>query len=388
MISLTPGYGQYVRSGIEFVVNFCNGKVYLTDAEYCRLSSIPIGRVLDRLDEMQEGIYWHDIPICPTHRKERKKSVRLIPAETIFDWLLVDRRTIAERLARDTDEFAVYIYRLAGSTIHLLESVKSIIKAQETENLRIQVLSLKVFEVTAAAYQLRLGEEIGSEHPYGWLKVFDEVELSELIAEIEKDYRLVESEPAACDRIEATIYEWHESAIANSSPELAAAFSDEIEPVLLAKPTAENTEDYLTVWQYLETISEIGENDSLNDAILLNAAAINVCKNRGLEPREIISNRLGTVYAFPVSVLKQLDKKRKTVSDDENEHYFTIPQYFNLVSNRQKEISLSDAITLNALAFNICKEKRIEIKQETFTTLGIMNAFPLSIIEQVERYLN
>jgi hypothetical protein len=62
------------------------------------------------------------------------------------------------------------------------------------------------------------------------LKVFDEAELSELIAEIEKDYRLVESEPAACDRIEATIYKWHESAIAISSPELIAAFSDEIDP--------------------------------------------------------------------------------------------------------------------------------------------------------------
>jgi len=108
-------------------------------------------------------------------------------------------------------------------------------------------LSLKVFEVTAAAYRLRLGEEMGSEHPYGWLKVFDEAELSELIAEIEKDYRLVESEPAAWARIEATIYEWHESAIAISSPELAAAFSDEIDQVLLTKPTAENTTESAAV---------------------------------------------------------------------------------------------------------------------------------------------
>jgi hypothetical protein len=90
--------------------------------------------------------------------------------------------------------------------------------------------------VTATAYRLRLPEEIGSEHPYGWLKVFDEEELSELSAEIEKDYRLVESEPAAWDWIEATIYEWHESAIAISSPKLAAAFNDEIDEVLLTQP--------------------------------------------------------------------------------------------------------------------------------------------------------
>ena len=107
--------------------------------------------------------------------------------------------------------------------------------------------SLRVFEVTAAAYRLRLGEQIGSENIYGWLKVFDKDELSELIVEIEKDYRLAESEPAAWDRIEATIYEWHESAIAISSPEVAAAFSDEIDEVLLTKPTAENTTESASV---------------------------------------------------------------------------------------------------------------------------------------------
>ncbi len=107
--------------------------------------------------------------------------------------------------------------------------------------------SVKVFEVTAAAYRLRLGEEIGSEHLYGWLKVFDKDELSELIAEIAKDYRLVESEPGAWDRIEATIYEWHESTIALSCPELAAAFSDEIDEVLLTQPLVENTTESVPV---------------------------------------------------------------------------------------------------------------------------------------------
>ncbi len=108
-------------------------------------------------------------------------------------------------------------------------------------------LSLKVFEVIATAYRLRLGEQIASEHPYGWLKVFEEEELCELIAEIEKDYRLVESEPAAWDRIEATIYEWHESALAISSPEVAAAFGDEIDEVLLTKPIAENSTESATL---------------------------------------------------------------------------------------------------------------------------------------------
>ena len=115
------------------------------------------------------------------------------------------------------------------------------------ESIAILDTSTPWFEVIAAAYRFRLGEEIGSENLYGWLKVFDKDELSELIAEIEKDYRLVGAEPAAWDRIEATIYEWHESAIALSSRELAVAFSDEIDEVLLTQPTAENTTESVPV---------------------------------------------------------------------------------------------------------------------------------------------
>jgi len=104
-------------------------------------------------------------------------------------------------------------------------------------------LSLTVFEVTAAAYRLRLGEAISSENPYHWLTVFDSDELSELIAELEKAYRLAESESGAWNQIEIVIHEWHESAKAISSPELAAAFRDEIDEVLLTPPQIESTNE-------------------------------------------------------------------------------------------------------------------------------------------------
>lgn len=330
MNSLTPGYGQYVKSGIEFVVNFCNGKIFLTDTTYRELSGVPIGRVLDRLDAMQEGTYWHDIQVCPTHRKDGQKSVRLIPAETIFDWLLVDCRTVAERLARETDEFAAYSYRLASSTISQLQSVKSISEALDQQRKDIELLKEQAKENT---------ERIKAQE-------------TENLRTQEAANRLAE----------------------RKAIKLTANQDSDKEP-----------DDYLTVPQYLE---DIDKNGILNNAIKMNATAIDFCKNRDIEIRETASNDLGILYAFPVSVLKQLDKKRETVPDDEDEHYFTIPQYFNTVLNRQKEISLNDAITLNALAFNICKAKGIQIKQEYFTTLGTMNAFPVSVIEQVERYLN
>jgi hypothetical protein len=109
-------------------------------------------------------------------------------------------------------------------------------------------VSLTVFEVMAAAYRLRLGESISSEHPYAWLKVFDSDELCELIGELEKAYRVAESEPGSWNAIEIIIYEWHESAIALSSPELAAAFNDEIDEVLLTPPQIESTTESTQVY--------------------------------------------------------------------------------------------------------------------------------------------
>lgn len=100
-------------------------------------------------------------------------------------------------------------------------------------------MSQVVIEAMDVAYRLLLGEQIGSEHPYGWLKVFDSEELTEFIAEITA-YRLVESEPEAYDRLDVLIHDWHESAIAISSEELAVSFNDELDEVLLTQPIAES----------------------------------------------------------------------------------------------------------------------------------------------------
>lgn len=110
-----------------------------------------------------------------------------------------------------------------------------------TYMIKAATMSQVVLELIHVAYRLRLGEQIGVEHPYGWLKIFDEEELSELITEVESAYRLVGSEPQAWDSLDALIHEWHESAIAISSKELMAAFNDELDEVLLTQPIAEST---------------------------------------------------------------------------------------------------------------------------------------------------
>jgi hypothetical protein len=100
--------------------------------------------------------------------------------------------------------------------------------------------SKTVFELLTVAFSLLLGKEIGFENPYGWLRVFDSDDLQDFIKEVSEAFRLIDSSSRTWNMIDAIIHEWHESAIAIASPELAAAFSDEIDEVPLTQPSAQN----------------------------------------------------------------------------------------------------------------------------------------------------
>jgi hypothetical protein len=99
------------------------------------------------------------------------------------------------------------------------EEVTSLVKAATQ--------SKAVFEALTVAFSLLLGKEIGFEHPYGWLSVFEEDDLQEFIKELSEAFRLIDSSSTAWEMIDALIHEWHESGIAIASSELAAAFSAE-----------------------------------------------------------------------------------------------------------------------------------------------------------------
>ncbi|MBD2534980.1 hypothetical protein H6G97_38345 [Nostoc flagelliforme FACHB-838] len=110
------------------------------------------------------------------------------------------------------------------------EEVNSLVKAATQ--------SKAVFETLTVAFSLLLGEKIGFEHPYGWLSAFESDDLQEFIKELTEAFRLIDSSTTAWEMIDALIHEWHESAIAIASPELAAAFSAETDEVPLTKPSA------------------------------------------------------------------------------------------------------------------------------------------------------
>ncbi len=101
---------------------------------------------------------------------------------------------------------------------------------------KVATQSKAVFEALTVAFSLLLGKEIGFEHPYGWLSIFDSDDLQDFIKELSEAFRLVDSSSTGWDLIEAIIHEWHESAIAITSPELAAAFSSETDEVPLTNP--------------------------------------------------------------------------------------------------------------------------------------------------------
>lgn len=114
----------------------------------------------------------------------------------------------------------------------------ALLRREEMANLvKAAALSKVVVEMINVAYRLRLREEIGSDHPYGWLKAFDTEELNELVTEIVNAFRQC-SDMGDWDAFSALTHEWHESALAIDSLELKKAFSDELdEEVLLTQPT-------------------------------------------------------------------------------------------------------------------------------------------------------
>ncbi len=115
------------------------------------------------------------------------------------------------------------------------------VKSQETRKANKANKANDLSSPIGIVEQLRSGEEISADHPYGWLRVFDSEELADLLEETQEAL----SQPDALDELDAVIYEWHESAIAIESPELAEAFlSNEFEEeVMLTKPAAKEAED-------------------------------------------------------------------------------------------------------------------------------------------------
>jgi hypothetical protein len=94
----------------------------------------------------------------------------------------------------------------------------------------------EVLEIIYAAFLTLRGVPPTAGSCYGWLSAFDTDEVQELVTEVLGAYRNAPLVAEGWDELEAIIHEWHESAIAILSDDLAAAFVDDAEEVILSAP--------------------------------------------------------------------------------------------------------------------------------------------------------
>jgi len=90
--------------------------------------------------------------------------------------------------------------------------------------MKVITISKKVLENLDIAYKLRLGEDVNSQHPFVWLKVFDSDELGEFITEILNAFQGLSSGINDWELLDAVIHEWQESAMAIQNKEVVSAF--------------------------------------------------------------------------------------------------------------------------------------------------------------------
>ncbi len=89
------------------------------------------------------------------------------------------------------------------------EKVTALVRATQVTNLAL--------EVTSIAYRLMEGEKVSANHPYAWLMEFDRDDLKDFVESVTSTFHQFAGLPSAWDEVDAVIFEWHESALINSS---------------------------------------------------------------------------------------------------------------------------------------------------------------------------
>jgi hypothetical protein len=94
-----------------------------------------------------------------------------------------------------------------------------------------------LFNLAGAIYSLGTSKGLDSQHSYAWLKALDEEEIEQLFAEIHEAFSQVLAGEDSWDNFEAVLHEWHESALAIMSEELAEAFAAKADEIPLPEPS-------------------------------------------------------------------------------------------------------------------------------------------------------
>jgi len=99
---------RYENNGIELVINQETGDAYATQAGYVRMSGVSQSTVSTRMNTQR----FNNEKTAEILTSTGLKTVRLIPADTVFEWAMKDKPSLA--LAMGKAGATVFMHQLAG----------------------------------------------------------------------------------------------------------------------------------------------------------------------------------------------------------------------------------------------------------------------------------
>jgi len=132
-----PNSYQVFKSpdGVELVIDMATGEAFATQAGYARMS----GKAKSTISERLQKVQFQGIKTAEIQTKQGLRMVRLIPANTVFEWLFDDEPKLAKTMGA------------AGATMYLHQQAGYKVESKPEPKPKT---SLEMFE-----YQLAIAKE-------------------------------------------------------------------------------------------------------------------------------------------------------------------------------------------------------------------------------------
>ena len=96
--------------------------------------------------------------------------------------------------------------------------------------------SKTLLEILNTAFLISNGKTVNTRSTYSWMNAFDQEEIQTLVAEVSDAYHSAAAMAKDWENLESVIHEWHESAIAILSADLAEAWQAPDDEMPLTPP--------------------------------------------------------------------------------------------------------------------------------------------------------
>jgi hypothetical protein len=138
----------FKQDGIELVIDTMTGEAFATQAGYCRMSGVAKDTISKRMSRGYKGVDITGFKMAEIFTGGGLQGVALIPADTVFDWLLKDNPGLAKAMGKAGA--TVYMHQLAGYKLTTtaiapstpqtyIEALKALIVVEEEkERLRLE----------------------------------------------------------------------------------------------------------------------------------------------------------------------------------------------------------------------------------------------------------